>query len=283
MTAAHHGHARMLGFLRHARRRPPPRPLLNLGCGSRRHPDWTNLDLHPSGADVIAADLRRPLPFPAACFMAVYAAHVLEHLTPAEAAGVLGECRRVLRPSGILRVVVPDLERVARDYLASLDRAAHDATDEARWEHRWMTVELLDQLVRTRPGGAMRRWWSCDPVPCRDLIAARLGAEATAAIATLAEERQRSGNAPIIPQAILHDRPPSARAMARFAGRGERHQWMYDRVSLAAVLTDAGFVAVRQVGPLESRIPGFAASGLDADQAGIAHKPDSLYMEAACP
>ena len=58
---------------------------------------------------------------------------------------------------------------------------------------------------------------------------------------------------------------------------------MYDRVSLAALLTDAGFIAVRQVDPIESRIPGFAAAGLDADPAGMPHKPDSLYMEAACP
>lgn len=274
----------MLGFFRSARHRSPPRPLLNLGCGSRRHPDWTNLDLHPSGDDVIAADLRRPLPFPAACFTAVYAAHVLEHLTPADAGGLLGECRRVLRPSGIVRIVVPDLERIARDYLTSLARAAAaEATDDARWEHRWMTVELLDQLVRTRPGGAMRRWWSCDPVPCRDLIETRLGAEAIAAITALAAERQRAGAAAIAPEAILQDRPPSARAAARFAARGERHRWMYDRVSLAALLTDAGFIAVRQVNPIESRIPGFAAAGLDADPTGMPHKPDSLYMEAACP
>lgn len=282
--AADHRHVRMFGCFRHARRRPPPRPLLNLGCGARRHPDWTNVDLHPSGADVMAADLRRPLPFPAASFSAAYAAHVLEHMTPAEAGDLLRECRRVLRPAGIVRVVVPDLERIARDYLHSLARAAAaEATDDARWEHRWMTVELLDQLVRTRPGGAMRRWWSCDPVPCRDLIETRLGGEATAAIAAIAAQRRRTGAAAGATEAILHDRPPSARAAARFAARGERHQWMYDRVSLAALLTDAGFVDIRQVGPSESRIPSFAAAGLDTDPAGMPHKPDSLYMEAACP
>ena len=242
------------------------------------------MDLHPSGTDVIAADLRRPLPFPDRCFTAVYAAHVLEHLAPAAAFGLMKECRRVLRPAGIVRIVVPDLERVTRDYLASLDRAAAaDATADARWEHRWLTVELLDQLVRTRPGGTMRRWWSCDPVPCRGLIETRLGAEATAGIAAIAEERRRTGVATVAPEAILRDTPTSASAAARFAARGERHRWMYDRVSLAALLTDAGFIAVRQVDPIESRIPGFAAAGLDADPAGMPHKPDSLYMEAACP
>ena len=274
----------MLGFFRSARRRPPPRPLLNLGCGSRRHPAWTNVDLHPAGADVIAADLRRPLPFPDGCFTAVYAAHVLEHLAPHAAFDLMKECRRVLRPAGVVRIVVPDLERGARDYLASLDRAAaDDAGAEARWEHRWMTVELLDQLVRTRPGGAMRRWWSCDPVPCRELIETRLGAEATAGIMALAEQRRRAGAAAVVPEAILRDAPPSARAAARFAARGERHLWMYDRLSLAGLLAEAGFIEVSRVAAAESRIPEFTISGLDTDSAGTPHKPDSLFMEAACP
>jgi hypothetical protein len=242
------------------------------------------VDLHPSGDDVIAADLRRPLPFPDGCFTAVYAAHLLEHLEPAVAFGLMNECRRVLRPTGIVRIVVPDLERVARDYLASLDRAAAaDATADARWEHRWLTVELLDQLVRTRPGGTMRRWWSCDPVPCRGLIEARLGAEATAGITAIAEERRRTGAAAVTPEAILHDAPTSARGAARFAARGERHLWMYDRVSLAGLLAETGFVDVRPVTAVESRIADFTTSELDTDSTGAPHKPDSLFMEAACP
>ena len=273
----------MLGLFA-SRRRPPPQPRLNLGCGSRRHPDWTNVDLHPVARDVIGADLRRPLPFPDACVTAVYAAHVLEHLDPCAARGLLQECRRVLQPAGIVRLVVPDLERIARDYLDCLERAAAiDATPEARWEHRWMTVELLDQLVRTRPGGIMRRWWSCAPVPCRKFIERRLGTEAAAAIAAIEAERRRTGGGAVDPHAILAAAPPSPRAAARFAARGERHLWMYDRVSLAELLADAGFVAVRRTGPDESRITGFTAAEFDADRAGRPHKPDSLYMEAACP
>jgi predicted SAM-dependent methyltransferase len=69
----------------------PPRPLLNLGCGTRRHAAWTNVDLVPAGPDVIAVDLRRPLPFPDGSFQAVYSAHVLEHLVPAEAGRLLAK------------------------------------------------------------------------------------------------------------------------------------------------------------------------------------------------
>jgi SAM-dependent methyltransferase len=264
-----------------ARRRPvaPPRPRLNLGCGARRHPEWTNVDLVPAGPDVIACDLRQPLPFAAGSFAAVYAAHVLEHLAPVEATRLLTEARRLLAPGGVVRIVVPDLEGIARAYLASLDRAAAETSVERRWEHRWMTVELLDQLVRDTPGGIMRRWWSCGRVPARRFIEARLGEEAAAGIAAVAAARETAGAAPLEPAEIFAGEPAAPRAAARYAGRGERHRWMYDRVSLGDLLAEAGFVEVGRTDALGSMIPGFAAACLDADHAGRPRKPDSLYME----
>jgi len=265
-------------------RRPARRPteLLNLGCGVRRHPAWTNADLVPDGSDVHAVDVRRPLPFASGAFAAVYASHLVEHLAPAEALALVRECHRVLRPGGVLRVVVPDLEGVVRAYLASLEAAA-GGDDAARWRHRWMTVELLDQLVRRRPGGLMRRWWSCDPVPCRELIEARLGTEATAAIDDLQAVRRRRGEPPPPVESILHAPPVPRREARRLERLGERHQWMYDRLSLAELLHDGGFGAARRVGPAESAIAGFPQHQLDADALGRPHKPDSLYMEARRP
>lgn len=262
---------------------PPPQPRLNLGCGERRSAGWTNIDLDPAGDDVIGCDLRRPLPFGSGSCEAVYAAHVLEHLRPVEARRLAAEAHRLLRPGGVVRIVVPDLEGVARAYLASLERAAALGTSRSRWEHRWMTVELLDQLVRETSGGAMRRWWSCDPVPARTLIEERLGEEARRGLAAAAAARTAAGEAPLDPAEILAVEPASPRAAARFAGRGERHRWMYDRLSLGDLLTAAGFTAVGVTAAAESRIPGFAAACLDTDAAGNPRKPDSLYLEGVKP
>jgi len=262
---------------------PPPRPLVNLGCGQRRHPDWTNCDLVPAGPDVVPCDLRRPLPFASASCTAVYAAHVLEHLVPAEARRLVAEIHRVLAPGGVVRLVVPDLEGIARAYLASLERTAAAGTAESRWEHRWMTVELLDQLVRDRPGGMMRRWWSCDPVPCRSFIDRRLGQEAAAGIAAVAAARRGRGERPLPHEAILDPEPAGRRDAARLEACGERHRWMYDRVSLGDLLVAAGFAEVRPVDAADSRIPGFAAALLDADEAGRPRKPDSLSVEGVRP
>ncbi|HWC85999.1 MAG TPA: class I SAM-dependent methyltransferase [Solirubrobacteraceae bacterium] len=58
---------------------------------------------NPGGASVILADARA-LPLPDAEFDVVTMLDVIEHLTPAEQAGVLAQARRVLRPGGRLYV-----------------------------------------------------------------------------------------------------------------------------------------------------------------------------------
>jgi SAM-dependent methyltransferase len=73
-------------------------------------PDWPrNLVLH---------DCRRRLPFKDESVDYVYTSHLLEHLKRFEAARLLRECYRVLKPKGYMRIVVPDLELLARRYLA---------------------------------------------------------------------------------------------------------------------------------------------------------------------
>jgi predicted SAM-dependent methyltransferase len=49
------------------------------------------------------------LSFPDGSADVIYACHMLEHLSRAASARFFHECRRVLAPGGILRIVVPDL------------------------------------------------------------------------------------------------------------------------------------------------------------------------------
>lgn len=86
---------------------------IHAGCGPCLKPGWVNIDLRRE-AD-IRLDLRRPLPFPPGSATIVYAEHFLEHLDyPESASDFLRECRRVLKPGGILSLVVPDIELVLR-------------------------------------------------------------------------------------------------------------------------------------------------------------------------
>ncbi len=93
----------------------PPRELkLHLGCGSIRLPGWVNID--SSGGD-LAMDLRWRLPFADQSVRYIFASHVLEHLYRyGELPSLLREIRRVLQPGGILRAIVPDIEKCIRAY-----------------------------------------------------------------------------------------------------------------------------------------------------------------------
>jgi ubiquinone/menaquinone biosynthesis C-methylase UbiE len=62
-------------------------------------------------------DLTKPLPFATNRFSVIYASHVLEHLYLKDAQDLLLECRRVLKPGGLVRIVVPDLRSMAAAYL----------------------------------------------------------------------------------------------------------------------------------------------------------------------
>jgi hypothetical protein len=68
--------------------------------------------------------------------------------------------------------------------------------------------------------------------------------------------------------------------LGRFRRSGEVHHWMYDRVSLRALLREAGFTNFRCVGPMESDIPGWSGYHLDVASDGGPCKPDSLFVEA---
>lgn len=108
--------------------RPAGKLMLNLGSGFESLEGWVSLDAQ--GGDA-ALNLLRPLPFAKDSVDFVYLAHVLEHFYfPTEALSLLEEIRRVLKPGGVLRVVVPDIRQCLLAY-ASGDRDFFMRRDEA--------------------------------------------------------------------------------------------------------------------------------------------------------
>ncbi|MFD2113090.1 methyltransferase domain-containing protein [Thiorhodococcus fuscus] len=247
------------------------RPLhLNLGCGGHFHAAWVNVDLVSRHQNVMECNILASLPYEDATFDAVYHSHVLEHLPKWKAPAFLDECLRVLRPGGIMRIAIPDLETICRLYLENLDGALAGDTEAAQ-RYDWMLLELLDQMVRNESGGEMARYWLQSPMPAEAFVIDRVGAEVEGFL-----QRIRSVvPPPQAPPRIVHD----AEDIGRFRQGGEIHQWMYDRFSLARLLRQAGLRDVRVVSASESAIPGFAAFCLDADAVGRVRKPDSLFME----
>jgi predicted SAM-dependent methyltransferase len=81
---------------------------LHIGCGANHLPGWLNTELSPR-RDEIYLDATRPFPFPAGAFEFVYSEHMIEHVPYAGALHMMRECRRVLRPGGVVRIVTPNL------------------------------------------------------------------------------------------------------------------------------------------------------------------------------
>jgi predicted SAM-dependent methyltransferase len=265
--------------------------LLNIGCGATFHSAWTNLDARPLAPEVVPHDVRAGLPFPENRFQAVYASHVLEHLAPEAGLRLLRECHRVLRPDGIARIVVPDLETIARTYLQCLEGASKgDAQAEERYD--WMMLELYDQAVRTASGGAMA---ACLEQPHseaqRRFIAGRVGdahAHTSPGPSSFARRARRASRnarvraAQACAYALLRGEGAAALQEGLFRRSGEVHQWMYDRFSISRALKKAGFADVATRAADESAIEGFPRYGLET-AGGRARKPDSLYVEGRKP
>lgn len=256
---------------------PPQQPTsklkwLNLGCGRCFHPDWTNVDFNRTGETVIPHNLLKGIPFADNSFEVVYHSHLLEHLPKNEAQPFLAECDRVLQPNGIIRVVIPDLEQIARLYLQSLENALNGSENDAH-NYNWLMLEMYDQVVRNESGGEMKRYLAQNPLPNPEFIIKRFGVEGEMLIKAFQGRN--------FPSKSLADLNPTQ--IGQFRQGGEVHQWMYDRYSLKVLLEKVGFVDVKVCQANESRIDGFNNYHLDVLPDGKVRKSDSLFMEGIKP
>jgi len=114
---------------------------LNLGSGPDNIENWENLDwgwlpffgkfrinkfLCGAGLldenynsfweNVKLVDIRKRLPYSNFSVDYIYCSHVLEHFSPRETYEILKDCKRVLKKKGILRVVLPDLDKIIKNY-----------------------------------------------------------------------------------------------------------------------------------------------------------------------
>lgn len=149
-------HTRMIAALE-----PRPGRVLDVGCGTggllaalgRARPD-----LQPFGLERDAAACRRAacksgapvvqgsadsLPFPPACFDAVFAADVLCH-EAVDPVGALGEIRRTLRPGGRAILNMPAYRWLASQH----DRQVHNARRETAGRMRRLLTEAGFDPVR---------------------------------------------------------------------------------------------------------------------------------------
>lgn len=89
---------------------------LHWGCGPITPFGWVNSDITPGPSVDVVADITRGLPFPADEFDYIVSIHVLPELAYRDQDRALRELRRILKPGGVLRLSLPDLDRAIRAY-----------------------------------------------------------------------------------------------------------------------------------------------------------------------
>src|SRR5688572_1568936 len=111
------------------------------GCGFSAPRNWRNFDASPTlraekvpllgrfvaknaarfPSNAEYGDIVRGLPVAPGSCRGIFASHVLEHLALDDMRVALTNTYLLLQPGGTFRLIVPDLEEMARRYLASTD------------------------------------------------------------------------------------------------------------------------------------------------------------------
>jgi SAM-dependent methyltransferase len=116
---------------------------LNWGCGGHPEPGWINSDRKAGPGIDISCDIREGLPLAEASIDYAVSIHALPEVPYPDLVPVLGELRRVLKPGGVLRIGLPNLEN-AMDAYRRGDRAYFLIPDE---EMSTLGGKLIAQLV----------------------------------------------------------------------------------------------------------------------------------------
>lgn len=90
---------------------------LHLGAGNVRLPGYINADLEKTPAVDVVADVRLLIGIVPDSVEVLYACNVLEHFQRFEYPLVLQRWYQVLKPGGILRLSVPDMEAICKYYV----------------------------------------------------------------------------------------------------------------------------------------------------------------------
>lgn len=159
--------------------------ILNLGCGTKTSskPEVINIDwsihlrlkknpffklLLPvlvSGdrlkrikalpENILVHDLKKGIPFKTDSVDVVYHSHVLEHIDRSTVDWFLKEIKRVLKPGGIHRIVVPNLEKTCLDYLTHLKLCENEIIE--RKNHDNYVAPLIELSVKKEASGTSQQ------------------------------------------------------------------------------------------------------------------------------
>jgi predicted SAM-dependent methyltransferase len=157
---------------------------LNIGCGLKAPKNWINIDASPSlliskltvcrlllgkrlpawphnvqyGNIVSGVDIQRN-----GCDL-IFASHVLEHLSLDDAHIALANIYSILKPGGILRLIVPDLFTITHQYVDRVNtindpKAAFKFLDDLGVGFRMQRTSILARLINAFSNSQHQWMW----------------------------------------------------------------------------------------------------------------------------
>lgn len=248
---------------------------------------WENCDFAPQSKDVRQVDLLKKLPYKNNTFDVVYCSHFIEHIHLDKIQEFLTECKRVLKPKGLIRIVLPDFENMAREYVKNIDLGYYKFSE-------FNIVEIVDQLVRNKSGGSLSDWY----------IKAKNDSEMSAYINTRTGYEFKSRDLLNISFFTRLKRFTFYKLKFKIQFKvinlvvslfpkwfrdnhisktmtGEKHMWVHDYHSISNFLHLSGFFGISKVDSHNSGAPNFPLFPLDLNEQGNSRKgSESMYIEA---
>jgi len=125
---------------------------LNLGCGIFTHKNFINLDYEWNEGIDICWDLSKGIPLIDESIQGIFTEHCLEHFSIEQLDFILSECFRILKPGGILRLVVPDGKYFLNCYVnlieqkPSLPLSSEFCKDQASYKDIYTPIMAINKL-----------------------------------------------------------------------------------------------------------------------------------------
>ena len=246
---------------------------INIGCGDKWHKDWVNLDMHSRSPYVVECNMLNGIPYGDNEFEVVYHSEVLEHFQKENATIFIKECFRILKPNGVMRIVVPDLENIINEYHRLLQQNIQNPDPISVANYDWILLELYDQAVRNSNEGDMAKILSDDKIINEKYIIDRIGYVGRSILdyhRGHVKGKMKKGNVlqgikkiitnknvfkHMLLNVLLNKKEKEMMELGKFRLSGEIHYWMYDRFSLTRILSNCGFKHIEIKSPFESNIP----------------------------
>ena len=97
-------------------RNPDEKVLIHIGCGELNDPRYINVDKRKMGHIHIIGSVEDLSRIPQNYADLIYMCHILEHVSHNKVPAVLRELRKRLKNNGILRIAVPDFDKIIQVY-----------------------------------------------------------------------------------------------------------------------------------------------------------------------